>query len=104
VVVVAAASVVAGAAVLQPVRLAGATAVLVGSILLGAMIVRARVLPWWCGVLIIIGFPLGDFSNAVVRGGEGIVLGIVWGLVGYALLSARGAVAEPVAERPSRVS
>ena len=54
-------------------------------------------------VAAVVGFPLGDFSNAVVRGGEAIVLGIVWGLVGYALLSARSAVAEPVAEGPPRV-
>jgi hypothetical protein len=84
-----AASMLVGAEALQSVRLVSAAAVLIGSILLGAMAIRARVVPWWCGVLIIVGFPLGDISNAVVRGGEVIVLGIVWGLVGYALLSQR---------------
>jgi hypothetical protein len=35
-----------------------------------------------------VGFPLGDVSEElVVRGSEGIVFAIVWGLVGYALLS-----------------
>ncbi len=35
----------------------GGLAVLIGSVLLGAMTLRARVLPWWCGVLLIVGFP-----------------------------------------------
>jgi hypothetical protein len=64
--------------------------VLVGSILLGAMTIRARVLPWWCGVLLIVGFLLGDFLENVAVGSENIVFAIVWGLIGYALLS-RGA-------------
>ncbi len=63
---------------------------LVGSILLGAMTIRARVLPWWCGVLLIVGFLLGDFLENVAVGSENIVFTIVWGLIGYALLS-RGA-------------
>jgi hypothetical protein len=92
-------SLLAGGASLLPVRLAGAAAVLIGSILLGAMVIRARILPWWCGVLLIIAFPLGDLSNAVLEGSEGILLGILWGLVGYALLSQSGTVAE----QPSRV-
>ena len=88
-----------GGASLLTVRLAAATAVLIGSILLGAMVVRARIIPWWCGVLLIVAFPLGDVSNAVLEGSEGILLGILWGLVGYALLSRSGTVAE----QPSRV-
>ena len=41
-----------------------------------------------CGVLLIVGFPLGDVSNAIVaEGSEAIVFGIVWGAVGYALLT-----------------
>jgi hypothetical protein len=89
IVVVAAATLLAGADVLLSVRFVGA-AILVGSIVLGLMTIRARILPWWCGVLIIVGFPLGDFSNAVIRGGEGIVFAIVWGLVGRELLSRSG--------------
>jgi hypothetical protein len=99
-VVVAAATLLAGADVLLYVRLVSAAAVLIGSIVLGVMTIRARVLPWWCGVLIIVGFPLGDFSNALIRGGEAIVFAIVWGLVGFALLSRRGMVEE----QSSRVS
>jgi hypothetical protein len=83
------------------VRLVGGLAVLVGSILLGAMTLRARLLPWWCGVLLIVGFPLGGILEGLVGvGSENIVLGIVWGSIGYALLSQ----SSTAAERPSRVS
>jgi hypothetical protein len=75
------------------VPLAGGLVVLVGSILLGAMTLYARVLRWWCGVLLIVGFPLGEFLDNVAPGIENIVLAIVWGLMGYALLSRRGTVA-----------
>jgi hypothetical protein len=74
--------------------------VLVGSILLGAMTIYARVLPWWCGVLLIFGFPLGAFLENVRAGIENIVFAVVWGSIGYALLSRRGTEAE----QPSRVS
>ena len=94
VVVVTAASILAGGEALHDVRLVGGLTVLVGSILLGAMTLRARVLPRWRGVLLIVGFPLGDILDELVAsGGEAVTLGILWGLVGYALLS-RGAVAE----------
>jgi hypothetical protein len=86
VVVVSAISLVQGGQALLTVRIAGAAAVLIGSILLGAMTIRARVVPWWCGVLLIVAFPLGHYSNAVVSGGESILLGLLWGSVGYALL------------------
>jgi hypothetical protein len=81
-------SVLVGSEAIYSVRLVGGFAVLTGSILLGAMTSRARVLPWWCGVLLIVGFPLGDVVDALIgEGSEAIVLGVVWGLVGYALLS-----------------
>jgi hypothetical protein len=93
---------VGGQAPLYAVRISivGALAVLIGSVLLGAMTLRARVLPWWCGVLLIVGFPLSLASEVAFSAAGGIVLGIVWGLIGYALLSLRGAVEE----QPSRVS
>jgi hypothetical protein len=90
----------AGGEPILSVRLVGGLVVLVGSILLGAMTLYARVLPWWCGVLLMVGFPLGDFFSNVAQGSENVALAIVWGLIGYALLSRRGTVAEP----PSRVS
>jgi hypothetical protein len=92
-------SILEGGASLLSFRLAGAAAVLIGSILLGAMTIRTRILPWWCGVLLIIAFPLGDLSNAILEGSEGILLGLLWGVVGYALLSRSGTVAQ----QPSRV-
>ena len=93
-------SILEGGASLLTVRLAAGTTVLIGSILLGAMVIRAQIIPWWCGVLLIIAFPLGDVSNAVLEGSEGVLLGILWVLIGYALLSQSGTVAE----QPSRVN
>ena len=81
-------SVLVGSEAIYSVRLVGGFAVLTGSILLGAMTSRARVLPWWCGVLLIVSFPLGDVVDTVIaEGSEAIVLGILWGLVGYVLLT-----------------
>ena len=83
-------------------RRIAAAAIIIGSILLGAMILRARVLPWWCGVLLIIVIPLGGVvAPPVMReGSEGLLYAILWGLIGYALLSLRGTVAG----QPSRMS
>jgi hypothetical protein len=93
IVVVAAITIRGGGEALFTVRFIGALAILIGSVLLVAMTLRARVLPWWCGVLLIVGFPLGDIVDELVaRGSVGIVFGIVWGLVGYALLSSSSAL------------
>ena len=70
-------------------RLMGGLAVLIGSILLGVMTLYARMLPWWCGVLLILGFPLDDLLDWGVLS-ESIVFAVVWGSLGYALFS-RGA-------------
>ncbi len=91
----------AGGEPILSVRPVGGLLVLVGSILLGAMTLYARVLPWWCGVLLIVGFPLGAVLEEIVaQGSENIVFAVVWGLIGYALISRRGSVAQ----QPSRVS
>jgi hypothetical protein len=88
-------SILSGGEAFHNVRLIGGLAVLIGSILLGAMTISARVLPGWCGVLLIIGFPLGDvLDETLASGSEAIMLGILWGLVSYAHLSLRDAVAE----------
>ena len=88
IVVVSAVTIRVGGEAQFTVRSIGALAILIGSVLLGAMTLHARVLPWWCGVLLIVGFPLGAvLDENVARGSEDIVFGIVWGLVGYALLS-----------------
>jgi hypothetical protein len=91
----------AGSEPILSLRPVGGLLVLVGSILLGAMTLYARVLPWWCGVLLIVGFPLGAFLETVRSGIENIVFAAVWGLIGYVHLSRRGTVAE---QQPSRVS
>jgi hypothetical protein len=88
-------SILQGGQALLTVRITGGIAVLAGSILLGAITLYARVVPWWCGVLLIVAFPLGDFSNAIVRGGEGLLLGLLWGSVAYALLRSAPHTAQP---------
>lgn len=72
---------------------------LVGLLLLGEAVLRARVLPSWCGVLLIVGFPLSVVLD-VLAGVGGELLGVVWTLVGYALLSN----GEASAEQSRRVS
>jgi hypothetical protein len=88
-------SILQGGQALLSVRLTGGIAVLVGSVLLGAITLYTRVVPWWCGVLLIIAFPLGDFSNAIVSGGEGVLLGLLWGSLAYALLRSAVTRAQP---------
>jgi hypothetical protein len=98
--VAAAATTLAGREALGIVFLLGSLVALVGLTLLGAMTLRARVLPKWCGVLLIVGLPLTVFLDIVMGGGGGIVFGVVWALVGYALLATRGGAP---AQQPSRV-
>src|SRR5215211_8458311 len=72
-----------GATFLDPVLGAGLWCVLVGFVLMGAATLRLEALPRWCGVALIVGFPLaitlGDY-------GGGIVLGLLWLAVSYTLL------------------
>jgi hypothetical protein len=97
--VAAAVTTLAGREALDMVFLLGSLAALVGLVLLGATTLRARVLPWWCGVLLIVGLPLSVVLDVTARGSGGILLGMVWALVGYALWSAR----DMPAGQPSRV-
>ena len=90
-------SMVQGQASLLTVRLAGAGVLLIGSALLGVIIIRARLLPWWCGVLLIVAFPLGDQANAIFSSAENLLLALLWGSIGVALLSRRQGFGEPVA-------
>ena len=80
---------------LVAVRQAAALVLLVGSALLGVLVLITRVLPWWCGVLLIVAFPLGDVADTLFRGGEGLLFALLWGTVGVALLRRAGAAAEP---------
>ena len=72
-----------GTAFLDPVLGAGLWCVIVGFVLLGAATLRLEALPRWYSVALIVCLPLaitlGDY-------GGGIVLGLLWLAVGYALL------------------
>jgi len=95
-------SIVQGHASLLTLRIAGALILLIGSALLGVIILRARLLPWWCGVLLIVAFPLGHFANEVFSSAENLLLALLWGSVGVALLARRQEVTEPVATQPAQ--
>ena len=95
-------SMAAGQESLGNVRLGGGLAVLIGSVLLGVIILRTRMLPWWCGVLLIVAFPLGDVANAIFSAAESLLLALLWGSVGVALLARREGVAEPAVMRPAQ--
>lgn len=95
-------SMVAGRESLGNVRIGAGLAVLIGSVLLGVIILRARILPWWCGVLLIVAFPLGDVANAIFSAAENLLLAVLWGSVGVALLARREGVAEPAVTQPAQ--
>ena len=95
-------SMVQGHASFLTIRLAGAGVLLVGSVLLGVIILRARLLPWWCGLLLIVAFPLGHFANAIFGAAENLLLALLWGSMGVALLSRREGVADRVATQPAQ--
>ena len=93
-------SMLQGQATLLTIRLAAAGVLLTGSILLGVIIIRARLLPWWCGVLLIVAFPLGDQANAIFSSAENLLLALLWGSMGIALLSRRQGVAAAASTQP----
>lgn len=73
-----------GGALLDPMLGASLWLSLLGFLLMGIATLRLRVLPQWCGALLIVSLPIaiasGDF-------GGGAVLGLLWLAIGYALLS-----------------
>jgi uncharacterized membrane protein len=75
----------------------GFVTTLVGVALLGVVMLWEEVLPSWYGALFIVGNLVG--VALYLQGGE-ILLGVVWGVTGYTLLSKRGTAEQ----RPSRVS
>jgi hypothetical protein len=97
-------SMVQGQASLLTVRLAAAGLLLIGSALLGVIIIRARLLPWWCGALLIVAFPLGDQANAIFNSAENLLLALLWGSMGVALLSRRQGAAESVTTQPAQAA
>ena len=66
-----------------------------GFALYGAATLRARVLPRWCGVVLIVAFPITALLDAYGN----IWIGLVWLVLGYALWSRR----DTPAGQPSRV-
>ena len=77
----------------------GSALAAIGIMALAVVTLTVRVLPWWCGVALIIGslsFALvGPFWEAWL----GVLVGAAWALVGYAVFRAAGRQTE----RPSRV-
>ena len=99
--VIAVISMVLGQASLLNLRIPGAVLLIIGSIILGVIIIRARLLPWWCGVLLIVAFPLGAVANAIFSSAEALLLALLWGSMGVALLSRRQGVTESAATQPA---
>lgn len=81
-----------GETVLGSIFVSGVLGWFVGFPLLGIATLRARVLPRWCGVLLLAYFPLFVFLLASYGWG-GLAFGLLWLALGYAILS-RGSVAE----------
>lgn len=89
---------------LLTIRIAAAGLVLIGSLILGVIILRARLLPWWCGVLLIVAFPLGDVVNEIFSSAENVLLALLWGSVGVALVARREGVVEAGASQAAQTS
>ena len=92
-----------GERTLNMVRLGAALVMLIGSVILGVIVLVTRLLPWWCGVLMIIAFPLGHFANALFPSAENILYVLLWGSVGLALLARANAPAELGVGQPAQV-
>ena len=69
----------------------------VGLIAYGVVTIIAGELPWWCGVALLAGSPLVGLFLYLFA--EGLLLGVPWAVVGYAVFRA-GATR---VEQPSRV-
>ncbi len=80
----------------------GYPAALVGAVVLGTAALDARILPRWCGLLLVFGYPLAALPWGSWAG-EWMMLGSAWAAVGYALLSGGGAPPHGAAPRDLRV-
>ncbi len=75
----------------------GVLALVVGFVLLGIAVLRARVVPRWAAVLLIVGtLAMLGFNDQNALALMAIPFGIAWIAVGYVLWSGRG-------EQPARV-
>ncbi len=94
----------ASAALVWFVLPASILAVLVGFVLYGVATLQARVLPRWCGIVLIIAVPvlvaLGGMSGSPGISIGYVWFGLVWLLLGYLLWLQRSMPAE----QPSRMS
>jgi hypothetical protein len=86
------------------VRLGFAVVILIGSAILGAVVLRMQLVPWWCGVLLIVAFPVGHFANALLASAEDILLALLWGSVGVSLLVRATAPVAPAVRQSTRAS
>ncbi len=77
----------------------GSLGALIGFVLYGVATLQARVLPWWCGVAIIVGLPVRIAMFPVDPWGL-VVFGLLWLALGGVLWSRR----EASTEQPARVS
>ena len=74
----------------------GAVGALVGYVLYGTVTTRVGVLPRWCGEAFIVAYSVG----IVLPGYGGILFGLIWLALGYALWSRRNTV---TGQQPPRV-
>jgi hypothetical protein len=80
--------------------ISGGLALAIGFLLIGLAVLRARVLPWWAGTLLVVGtLVMLGFNDQNWRALLVIPFGVAWVVVGYMLYSGRGMAAE----QPSRV-
>jgi hypothetical protein len=96
----AAASLASGRDVLEFVYLPGLGLSLLGAILLTIAIIRAKILPLWSAIVLMLGLPISVALGDTYGGG--IVLGLAWIAVGVALLtklSERAKAVEPLSGR-----
>jgi drug/metabolite transporter (DMT)-like permease len=80
----------------------GVLAAALGMVALGIATIVARLLPWWCGVALLVGgFGFVGPVLALSWSGffMGLLAGVAWAVVGYALLRA----GLRLSEQPSRV-
>lgn len=86
----------------------GAVVAALGMVALGIATLAARVLPWWCGVALMVGgvgFLGPVFALSLVGFSIGLLAGVAWALVGFALLRARVFLAgSPVWDSPVRMA
>jgi hypothetical protein len=99
--------IVAGASVGPGIQTVGFWFTLGGLVILGIATLQARLLPLWCGVVLVMGFPilwvlgppLGTALGTWLP--IGIYLGLFWAVLGYALLSSNFIASSWPSHRPA---